>query len=301
MDFSQFNNICAPFYNMSKNRVFEKYTRFKDVITFFTFYPQFTNIALNRFSWDFPEQYQQLNGDFLERLCHYIGRCALIQDDTHGFMIVDFIPDKNYNMWYEPQKIEAVDIVSRKKIGIYNNEKFVIIPNNELWTPTDIGIVGFVDDIVQAYSAIDNNNTQQKFPVIFQGTKEQKEDLKALFKHINEQDPYIFLKKEFNIDGITKLDISAPYLVKDIYDYIDRKKADCMNFLGINNANTYKQSGITADEVNSNNDFIKNVIDSYTQPRLKALDKIKKQFPDLVNSSLKINMSDYDVSKMEVL
>lgn len=300
-----YSKLLAPFSNMSKNMAMDIYTSRKDILTFLTYYPELTNIALDRFFWHFPDENRQLNSDFLERLLHFRGRAVLIHDSTKGYMIADFVTvDNGYNMYFEPTIIRALDIVTGKDIGTYtnagDNNEFVVIPNNEVWMPSDIGVVGFCDDIVNGYNAIDNNNNQQKFPIVLQGTKEQRADLQAVFKKLNSDDPYIFVNKEFNLDGINKLDISAPYMVKDIYDFIDRKKADCMTYLGINNANTYKQSGITTDEVNSNNDLISKIADSYLIPRQKALQKIVTTFPELADIELETNLGDNAFTLKEV-
>ena len=301
----ELTKMMAPFLNMSKNRALDIYTSRKDILTFLTFYPELTNIALDRFYWHFPMEYEQLNSDYLERLLHFRGRACLINDKTKGYLIADFIiVDNSYNMMYEPQIIRAIDVVTGKDIGTYTNngvnKEFVIIPNNELWVPSDIGIIGFVDDIVNGYNAIDNNNNQQKFPITFQGTKDQKADMEAVFKKLDSDDPYVFVNKEFNLDGITKLDISAPYMVKEIYDYIDRKKADAMTYLGVNNGNTFKQSGVTVEEVNGNNDLVSKIADSYIIPRQKALQKIVTTFPELADIELETNIGDNIVTLKEV-
>ena len=63
----ELTKMMAPFLNMSKNRALDIYTSRKDILTFLTFYPELTNIALDRFYWHFPMEYEQLNSDYLER------------------------------------------------------------------------------------------------------------------------------------------------------------------------------------------------------------------------------------------
>lgn len=278
------NANYRSFLTLSHNQ-FEHITTLNDkVLAFLPQYTRYASMCLNEFSWDIPDRYEQIRSDFIEKLLYYKGRCALVNADNMGLIVCDFIVTKYngysmFNMFGEPQEIDAIDIFNNNKvIGHYTSDDFVIISDNPMWYPTNLTVWQYSTDIANINLAITRNIQQQRFPVVFQGTSKQRQTFEQMCKKIDNDDIYIFLDKDVNIDDITKLSIDAHFIAKELYDVKDRKDSDLLTMIGLANVNTVKQSGISADEINSNNQGIELTFDTKYSSRLKAVDEIKKKF-----------------------
>ena len=270
------------FLTLSKNGALHWEELFNGLENFIPFYVQFANLCLNFFEWELPVNNEQLNSDFIERLLFYKGRCAIINDKSRGLMVVDFVNIGGFsNMFGYPTRIQARDIFDYNKvIGNYDSADFVIITNNKMWYPTNITVMKYSVDISNILDAINLNVESQKFPVILQATDEkQKLTMEQLADKIECGERYIFSKPEFNVNSlISSLDINAPFISDRLQDLQQKKTAELLTALGINNQNVNKESGITSDEVQANNGLVKLNFDSMLIPRQEACDEIKRKF-----------------------
>lgn len=270
------------FLTLSKNGALHWEELFTSLNNFIPVYAQYTNLCLNFFEWELPVENEQLNGDFIERLLFFKGRCAVVNDKTRGLMVVDF---QNIGGWSNifgyPTKIQARDIFDYNKvIGDYESKDFVIIRNNQLWYPTNITVLKYAIDISNILDAINLNVESQKFPVILQSSDDkQKLTIEQLSEKIETGERYIYLKDDFDVDRRLKsLEINAPFIADRLNDLQNKKTAELLTALGINNENIDKQSGISSEEVNANNGLIKLNFDAMLIPRQEACDEIKAKF-----------------------
>lgn len=274
--------ICAQFLKMSKNQALHWEELITSLGNFIPYYAQYSNLCLNFFDWELPLNNEQLNGDFIERLLFYKGRCAVINDESKGLIVCDFrTVDGQSNIFGYPTKIQALDIFDYNKvIGDYTSDNFVIIPNNKLWYPTNITVLKYAIDISNILDAINLNVESQKLPVILQSPDDKaKLSMEQIAEKIETGERYIFSKSDFNIqNAVQSLNISAPFIADRLQDLQQRKIAELLTAIGINNENVNKESGITADEVNSNNTLVKLNFDSMLIPRQEACDEIKRKF-----------------------
>lgn len=265
----------------SKNQALEFDNLTSALFSFLPTYAEFCTLFLDKFKWKFPVENEQLSSDFCELLQLYRGRCAVVDSGDNGFILCDFNPvERYYNMFGGyPRKIQAIDIFNNDKvIGTFDEDKFVIIPNNKLWYPTNITIMKYSLDIANLIDAMDLNTEAQKFPVVLQGTPEQKLMLKQLADKIECGDKYLFLDKAYNIDDIKTLFINAPFISKELDDLKERKRAELLTKLGINNANVLKESGINQYETNANNSLVELNNKALLTPRLESIEQIKEKF-----------------------
>lgn len=275
-------NKYHSFLTMSKNGALAWEDLFTALGNFVPVYVQYSNLCLNFFEWELPVENQQLNSDFIERLLFYKGRCAIINDKTRGLMVVDF---QNIGGWSNifgyPTKIQARDIFDYNKvIGEYENDNFVVITNNKMWYPTNITVLKYSIDISDMLDAINLNVESQKSPIILQAADEkQKLTIEQIADKIEIGERYIFAKSDFRPESqISSLNIAAPYVADRLNDLQQKKTAELLTALGINNENINKQSGITPDEVNANNGLIKLNFDTMLIPRQEACDELKRKF-----------------------
>ena len=293
---NKYGKKCIDFLTLSKNQALHWEELFTSLDNFIPEYVKYANLCLNFFDWDLPLENEQLNADFIERLLFYKGRCAVINDKDRGLMVVDFINVGGFsNIFGYPTKIQARDIFDYNKvIGDYESDDFVIITNNKMWYPTNITVLKYCIDISNIMDAINLNVESQKFPIIVQSSDEKlKLTLEQLVDKIETGERYIFAQSGLNVNGLlTSLDINAPFVSDRLYDLQHRKTSDLLTDLGINNENINKESGITSDEVNSNNMIVKLNFDTMLLARQDACDELKKKF----NINCWCDVKDYNTS-----
>lgn len=250
-----------------------------DFLDFIPIYTLYTNIALNISKVIFPQENTQLNSDFNEKLLFYKGKSAIVKDKSKGYILCDFSTiNSHFNMFGEPTKISAFDVYTGENIGQYTEDDFVIIKNNPLMVPTNLTILKASIDLTEIMQASVENVKQQKFPVVFQGTNQQKLTFEKLIENLEKKYPYIFLDKEINVDDITKLMIDAKFISKELLDLFERRKSMLMESLGIANVGVMKQSGISDDEINSNNILTDMAADLSITCKKNAIKELKDKF-----------------------
>lgn len=274
--------LCSPFLKMSKNHALKWEELFDSLGNFIPVYAQYSNLCLNFFDWELPVENEQLNADFIERLLFYKGRCAIINDSERGLMVCDFtVVNGMSNIFGYPTQIQARDIFDYNKvIGTFDSNNFVIITNNKMWYPTNITVLKYAIDISNILDSINLNVEAQKFPVILQSPDEKaKLTMEQYAEKIETGERYIFSKYDFDAkNAITSLNINAPFISDRLQDLAEKKTAELLTALGINNQNVNKESGVTTDEVNSNNTLVKLNFDAMLIPRQEACDEIKRKF-----------------------
>ena len=259
-----------------------------DFLDFIPIYTLYTNIALNISKVIFPKENTQLNSDFNEKLLFYKGKSAIVKDKSKGYILCDFSTiNSHFNMFGEPTKINAFDVYTGENIGQYTEDDFVIIKNNPLMVPTNLTVLKAAIDLTEIMQASVENVKQQKFPVVFQGTNQQKLTFEKLIENLEKKYPYIFLDKEINVDDITKLMIDAKFISKELLDLFERRKSMLMESLGVANVGVMKQSGVSNDEVNSNNILTDMSADLSISCKKNAIKELKDKFN--LSASLWVN------------
>lgn len=272
--------LKLKFFTMSKNDSLQWENISNDMITFVNYYQWYSNLALRTFKWRFQADFSLLDSSFIEKMLFFRGACAIVNDKSKGLMLCAFTNiSTKYNYFGYPTRIQAYDIFNNGKvIGDYDEEDFVIIPNNILWYPTNLIIIDKANKISNLSEAIDINTDGQKIPVVFQGTPEQKETMKQLgAKYVKGERP-LFIPKELNVNDITALNPDVPMKALELIKTRDCEQAELLTMIGINNINISKESGVTDEEVRSNNQLVTITFDSFKDAREEAIKEIKEKF-----------------------
>ena len=257
------------------------------ILTFLPVYIPLANACLSRFKWDIDNAEKLLDSAFIEKLLFYKGRAAIVNDKSRGLIVCDFTPIKQgANFFGYPSEIQALDVFDYNNvIGNYNYDDFVIIENNPLWYPTNITLWKYALDIANIFDAVNLNVDAQKFPIVFQGDSKQKLTMEQLADKIECGDRYIFMDKDYKLDDITTLEINAKFVAKELYDVAERVSNTLLTAVGINNANSIKQSGITTEETNANNELITINYNVLKLSREKAVNEVKEKFNKTISVS----------------
>jgi hypothetical protein len=175
----------------------------------------------------------------------------------------------------------------------------VIIRNNMNAIPTTYLINHFCDRLYELERTIDVNLKQQKTPSIIQCEESQRLTMKNLLKQYDGNVPFIFGTKTIDLTGIKVLKIDAPFIADKLYDLKSKKWTECLDMLGINNANTQKKERLITDEVNSNNQLLSFESDVMLITRQLACDEIKEKFGLDIKVSLRENLVDVGGEEIE--
>ena len=90
-----------------------------------------------------------------------------------------------------------------------------------------------------------------------------------------------------SVDDITKLMIDAKFISKELLDLFERRKSMLLENLGISNIGVLKQSGISNDEINSNNVLTDMASDLVINCKRNAIKELKNKFD--IDATLWIN------------
>lgn len=255
----------------------------------------FKNIAINIFVWsgDLP---QGLRSDYIEKKLCEKGSLCFFESKDKGFLCLPGDNSANLNVYEEPSEYR---VQGHSYTETVSAEKCVVIRNNPLKTPTLQTLTFFIEHLVDIFSAFKVNLNYSKTPFVLSGTKEQMLTLQNIIEQVTGNKPAIFLDK--NLTDVATLDIKSTgfnYIGDKLLDAYDRIEDKLLTFLGINNANTSKRERLVVDEVNSNNDFIENMLDTFLTARKKACEEIKEKFG--LNITVKVNetyVKEYAVKK----
>lgn len=255
----------------------------------------FKNIAINIFVWsgDLP---QGLRSDYIEKKLCEKGSLCFFESKDKGFLCLHGDNSANLNVYEEPSEYR---VQGHNYTETVSAEKCVVIKNNPLKTPTLQTITFFIEHLVDIFSAFKVNLNYSKTPFVLSGTKEQILSFQNIIEQVTGNKPAIFLDK--NLTDIATLEIKSTgfnYIGDKLLDAYDRIEDKLLTFLGINNANTSKRERLVVDEVNSNNDFIENMLDTFLTARKKACEEIKEKFG--LNITVKVNetyVKEYAVKK----
>lgn len=255
------------------------------------FYMYFFNLVTNMFKWEnLPES---MDAIYLEEMLCLQGKCACVNDKNLGLLNPQYTA-KKLDMYGRPNEIDAI---ANDYQGSFDSDRFVIIRNTSCYVPTFLYIDYFVQRIIRIDDVAEINLNAQKTPVVFSGSREQRELLKNEFQQYDGNSWYMFLTKDV-LGNVTSLNTNAPYLCDKFSDlqkyYIDM----FLSFIGLNNANgTFKRERSLVDEVTANNEIIGLTCESMLKARQEAVDKINEKFSNELSKPIEVHYADW-VEKM---
>lgn len=255
-------------------------------------------IARSIFSWDGLDDVAGFGAErFLEWNLFYNGKAVFVKDDEIGFKIFSAIPSDKLNVYRLPSEITAFSIEYSKNFKL---DDVVLIMNNEIMKPTVETINLFSERLYEIERTININVIAQKTPVTLTGSKKSLLTLINLWEQYSGNLPFIFADENYNLKGgINALKTDAPYVADKLTDLKHDVLNECLEFLGIENANTDKKERLITDEVNSNNEIVKHYLASFYKTRKKACDMINEKFFDGVEViKLKVNEDMLDVLEL---
>ena len=201
---------------------------------------EFTNLAINRFSWEnLPVG---LTSEQMEFLLIRHGQLMCFNDKMYGTLILPCYGTKDINVYGLPTQYNVYG-----ENGKYNEyisvDDGVIIRNNPLGTSDFPTLEIFAKRIDDVEMTQDVNLFQQCIPKLVLGDEDSKLTMKNLIDQIKKYKFAIFGKKSLvnNITTSDVLDTSSPYILDKLQQQKTDLKNELLTYLGINNNNNVKE------------------------------------------------------------
>lgn len=245
-------------------------------LTFRTLYNQYKNMALNVFQWEgLPEGIQER---YIEQILFEEGKILFFRDPAMSYMALPCFPGVNLDVYNEPLRWRAMGLGYSKE---FDRDKCVLIENNKLRTPTEDGVLFYVNKLYEAERTQDTNVRTSKMPWIAVCDEKNLLTYKEVIRKVDANEPAIFAAKGFNPDAIQILPTKATFMGNELIDYSHSVQNDLLTFLGVNNCPVDKKERLVAGEVTSNDDLVQTNAELLLEARQRACDAINEMFPDL--------------------
>ena len=260
---------------MSRKNNYFKQSAYRNNKTYGDYLSRLCGIALARFKWTgLPDT---VNARFFEEKLLFNGSVAFFRDDlAEAYLCTPYAYNGSLNVYNEPSSIRAYSTGFSEVIS--EPEKFTIIYNNMLRSPTYTALVSYAKRLYNTERIIDININSQKSGVIILCDDKQRLTFENLYKNFDGNTPITFGSKGLDLESIKAIPTPVPFVA----DKLNKLKNDIWNealtFLGVANVSFEKQSRLTTDEVTfmqggsliSRSDWI--------TPRQQAAEEINRKF-----------------------
>ena len=276
-------------FNWKRKLNFKNNYKFIDSVilnneTYNDFLLRFKRVALSVFEWvNLPDS---MNSQFLEECLYYEGMCALLKDETFGFINTKCTSNGKLNIYNLPIKLHCYSFEYQSNRRLYtgllsaNQDKdCILVQNNFDRLPTAGSMELFAYRLYEAQRTADVNILAQKTPVMVIVDEKQRLLMQNLYNQYNGNQPFIFGDaKQLDNEKLRAIKTDAPYVADKLMDYKKEIWNEALTFLGINNIMVDKKERLITDEANSNNELINLNLQSFLAPRQKACEQFNELF-----------------------
>lgn len=260
-------------------------TAFLNNATYNDYFNRIFNLSTARFKWNnLPDS---INTRYLEQTLFYHGSCIVFRDEIIGMLALPMEMNGNFDVYGDPIERIAYSTYNhyRKRL---NRDNSVIIYNNYSRVPTVPVAQLYATRFSEVERAIDVNVKGQKTPKIIQCPENKRLTLKNLYMQYDGNTPFIFGDKNLDLQGITVLDTSSPYISDKLFALKSRYWSDLYTFLGIQNAPGEKKERVVTGEVDSNLGATTANRLSWLNARRDAVEKINAMF----NTNISVDFAE---------
>ena len=268
-------------YSGTKLSIQEKFQReaeFYNGASYIYWYTRLCEIAMAGFEWkNLPPE---LDPRFLEMILCFDGKALFYyDDDLEEYVTLQFFNSSTLDIYREPFRRTAYSPSVEYRYKALTENESVIIWNNALHTPEILALRLYAARLAECDRTIDVNVKGQKTPKIVRSTDAERLTLENLFKKYDGNIPFIFGSKNLaNMQDITVLDTSVPYVADKIQVLKRQLLAEALTYFGIENANTEKKERLVSDEVASNFGGVEIARRTRLNARKRACMKINDMF-----------------------
>ena len=256
---------------------------------FSSMFDHYSNIAVTRYDWEgLPSSVSER---FLNQTLYLFGQACFFEDETKGYLALPCSNAGEYNMYYEPTRINAHSFNYDKTLTIGD---FVFIRNNPSCTPTAIHVMNYISRMCDVLRTIDVLCKKMKQPFIVLCEEKQRQTFLNLIKQISDNELLILGVKEYDLQR-AMIDVKSTKIEADLaqlWECYRNYENLLYTILGINNTQTEKRERLIADEVNANNMVVEMSMEVNLKELQTACEEINEKY-DLSISVSSRGVNDY--------
>lgn len=260
--------------------------------TFIDILNHIMNLAVNTFEWEgLPETADE---KYIEKSLLFNGNIAMGKDKDLGLITLPFNASNNVNIYGDPTTITLNGLGGYNKEFIpymrgSNDEELHVNAVRGYDNPNGYPAISRILDaaarLTEVKRTMDITVKKLKNPYLFIGDKSQTDSLKKMLRSVENNEEAILVGDRIDVSSFRAEDIHIDtQVIEELWNQYMRLYNEVLDSLGINtNPNFDKNSGVSADEVQSNNQSVTSNLDI----RLRS----RERFCEDVNALFDLNMS----------
>lgn len=187
-----------------------------------------------------------------------------------------YINGSAFDIYWKPVYVNLLSL-SGKTIATrvpYND--IVLVRDNPLDIIPFLTLNSWINKIIEMEKTLGINVQLMRLPTLFACDKKLEGSLKALFKKINDFQPFVIGDSKL-MSGITPIKFDLPCSLDDLYNLIDKYKSLALASIGIYSSDTKRERLITA-EITASNDFSDMIYQSMLDERERWVKEVNEKF-----------------------
>jgi len=212
-----------------------------------------------------------------------IGTITILGYSNHrNFQFDDFRPqNENKIIFTIPENLREKEY---KRISLLDNcatGNYIVISNQEYYSISDIKIIShYARKLCEIEASRMSLIVQAKCLTYFKGDKND-ETLNQVVQKFYNGSPFLKLAKNFDIDkniGVLEHTAVIAELMTTLKQEYNTVLAEMCQILGINSFGIAKESGISSEEINANNELVLAMANIYIKSRQSSFDLLNKRY-----------------------
>ena len=234
---------------------------------------------------------------YLEMTLYNHGACVFFRDEDAGvYAALNGALGGSLNIYGIPNE-RFCEAVNGYQVSL-NESNSVIIYNNFIHCPTVIDMELYAYRLYELERSVDVNIKGQKTPKIILCTENERLTMQNMMMQYEGNYPFIFGNKGLNVDGVSAIDISSPFVADKLQIAKRQIFNEALTFLGIENNSNEKAERLVTNEAISNIGAVKAQRDARLAARQQACEQINRMFG--LNISVKFKQDLADDMEQEV-
>lgn len=214
--------------------------------------------------------------------------CFYFSEGLNRVVFCYYVPTNTYNEYMHPVKVNLIAFNGTVLETNYNYSDIVPIRDNTFGIPAFVSLKNKILKLATMDGTIDINMFLLRLPAVFEGNKEQANQLNNLYKAVNGFKIAIAGNKN-TTNIIKQFDIKIPYSPNELLLARKNLRGIILTSMGINCDESKKERMLQAEAENQNA-FSENIYEKRLNARKQAINEVNKRWGlNIVIKELKAN------------
>lgn len=238
-----------PFRQYEKDMVMNSSPLEQNKILFFT---SILDLYCSRFKWNGLPDY--IPDWFIEKTLFYHSLCAMIFDKDLGDNGMYAIMKCNLSGMPDIYNVPEIRNVYAPNLYIegYTKENSVILWDNTSHIPFYYKALKYSEMFSEIWETVRINLKNQKTPRIIKTSENDKLSYQIVGENVDKYVQTVTVDDSFNLDNISVLDLTAPYLGDKLLSLLNALWSDLLTQLGIDSNPVQKKERLISSETSGN-------------------------------------------------